>query len=114
MCAANGMFVEPFKNPPRVPRIALVNDEGQFIDEDGVHFNSESEYKFRLGEIVCFILWDTAMSLTKSGRGELLRWNTKDIRWRTTKYLDEEYWKPRPFDAGIIQFPVGTIGDPIG
>jgi hypothetical protein len=47
------------------------------------------------------------MQITRSGTGEILRWNTKDIRWRATKYPSEEYWKPRPLDAGIIQFPVG-------
>lgn len=99
------MFVEPFKNPPRIPRIALVNDDGIYVDESGNEFKDNIEYKFRLGEIVCFILWDTAMYLTKKGHGEILRWNTKDIRWRSTKYLDENDWKPRPFDAGIIQFP---------
>lgn len=101
------MFVEPFKNPPRSPRIALVNDDGEYVDETGNTFRDNSEYKFRLGEIVAFILWDTAMSLTRAGRGEILRWNTKDIRWRSTKYLDEDIWKPRALDAGIIQFPVG-------
>ena len=101
------MFVEPFKNPPRVPRIALVNDEGEFIDENGDTFNLNEEYKFRLGEVVVFILWDTAMSLVRNEKGEILRWNTKDIRWRAIRYPDENIWKPRPFDAGIIQFPLG-------
>lgn len=101
------MFVEPFKNPPKRPRVALVNDEGIITDEYGNQFRDESSYKFRLGDIVVFILWDTAMALTKSGVGEILRWNTKDIRWRATKHLEENIWKPRPLDAGIIQFPVG-------
>src|SRR5262245_19156124 len=101
------MLIEPFKNPPRIPRIALVNDEGIYIDENGTTFTDDSEYKYRLGEIVAFVLWDTAMALTKSGHGELLRWNTKDIRWRSTKYLTEDIWRPRALDAGIIQFPVG-------
>ena len=101
------MLIEPFKSPPKSPKIALVNDEGLYVDENGTSFHDDSGYKFRLGEIVAFILWDTAMSLTRAGHGEILRWNTKDIRWRSTKYLDEDYWKPRPLDAGIIQFPVG-------
>lgn len=106
-CVTNGMFVEPFKSPPKIPRIALVNDEGLYTDESGNVFCDNEEYKFRLGEIVAFILWDTAMLLTKQGHGEILRWNTKDIRWRATKYPEEETWKPRSLDAGIIQFPVG-------
>lgn len=101
------MLIDPFKSRPRSPRIALVDDEGNITDESGTTFNDQSEYKFRLGEIVVFILWDTAMYLTRQGMGEILRWNTKDIRWRKEKYLDEDYWKPRPLDAGIIQFPVG-------
>lgn len=99
------MIVEPFKTSPINPRIALVNDEGIYVDETGATFSDNSGYKFRLGQIVCFIFWDTAISLTQRGIGEYVRWNTKEIKWRRNKHPDEEYWKPRPLDAGIIQFP---------
>lgn len=100
------MIVKPFTKAPRVPRIALVNDDGEFVDEFGNTFNDGSEYKFRLGEIVCYVLWDTAVSLTKAGTGEILRWNNTEIRWRAQKYLDEDSWKSRALDAGIIRFPI--------
>lgn len=103
------MIIEPFKRTPKIPTIALVNNEGIYVTENGECYSPNSEYKFRLGEIVCYILWDTAMYLLREGMGELLRWNTKEIRWRPFKYMSENEWKSRPFDAGIIQFPV-SIG----
>lgn len=105
------MIVEPYKKTPKIPKIALVNDEGIYLTEDGEHLSPNSEYKFRLGEIVCYIFWDTAISLARGGMGELLRWNTKDIRWRKTRYPSEDTWKSRPFDAGIIQYPISLSFD---
>jgi hypothetical protein len=105
------MILKPFQKTPKIPRVALVNDEGQYIDESGSVFYDNSDYKFRLGEIVCYILWDTAVYLTKKGQGEILRWNGSEIRWRGTKHIDEDYWKPRVFDAGILKFPVTTETD---
>lgn len=100
------MIIKPFIKTPKVPRIALVNDDGEFVDEFGNTFDDNSEYKFRLGEIVCYVIWDTAVSLTKRGTGEILRWNNTEIRWRAQKYLNEDNWKPRALDAGIIRFSI--------
>jgi hypothetical protein len=100
------MIVKPFKKTPKIPRIALVNDDGVYLDEKGRSFTSDSEQRFSLGDLVCYIIWDTAVSLIKEGRGEILRWNNTEIRWRGTKYPYEDYWKPRALDAGIIRFPL--------
>jgi hypothetical protein len=100
------MIVEPYKRIPKKPRLALINDDGVYVDETGAIFNSTSDYKFKRGEIVCYALWDTAISLTQRGIGEFQRWNGKDVRYRTELHLDENEWKIRPLDAGIIQFPV--------
>lgn len=102
------MIVPPYKKKPKIPRIALVNDDGNYVDESGAEFSANSEYKFKRGEIVCYILWDTAIALTKNGIGEFSNWNSKDTRWRSRIYLNESDWKSRPLDAGIIQFPVSV------
>lgn len=102
------MIVTPYKKRPKAPRIAIVNDDGNYIDEFGNVFPPSSEYKFKRNEIVCFILWDTAITLTKHGIGEFSNWNSKDTRWRATIYLEEQSWKSRPLDAGIIQLPIST------
>jgi hypothetical protein len=102
------MIVHPYQKKPKIPRIAVVNDDGIYVDESGATFTANSEYKFKQGQIVCYVLWDTAISLTKNGIGEFSSWNSKDTRWRAKIHVDETDWKPRPLDAGIIQFPVSV------
>lgn len=108
------MIIEPLKKAPIIPRVALVNDDGIYVDETGCPFSHNSEYKYRLGEIVCFIFWDTAISLTRRGIGEILRWNTKEIRWRKSKHPEEDDWKARPFDCGVISYRSGATIASIG
>lgn len=96
------MIVRPYKRKHTFKRIAYVDADGLYWDENGDTINPlEIE-----GDTRCFCSWETARKLTIEGVGESLLWNGEHIRWRPVQRAGELEWYPRPYDAYVLRIPL--------
>ena len=100
------MIVDPYKNHPSPPRVALLLNGEQAIGEDGEFhrlLNLPQDMRvFGSHEQV----WDL---LFTQGVGEALCWENEPIKWRPTK-LKEPGWINRGSDVRVLRldFPFDT------
>lgn len=98
------MIVEPYKQHPSPPVMALLTPEGRAVSEHGELLDLDDwPLDHRL-----WASYETVYGLVRRGEGEALCWNHEEIRWRHERF--EEGWKRRPSDANVIKLPFDHLG----
>lgn len=94
----------PYTSQVRPPvRVGVLTDIGLVIDEDGNQLHPGFFHEAR-PDLRVYASVETAAKLVSEGMGEALAWNGSPKRWRM-EVRDEEQWRPRPSDVGIVTNP---------
>lgn len=98
------MVIAPYKRPPSPPRVAILTQDGEAVDEDGALLDLDNWPP----DTRIWAAYETIWSLLREqGLGEALCWRGEEIRWRHRPF--EEEWRPRPSDVSVLRVQLGEL-----